>query len=833
MISIESYYKKSPLYSALVLEEYFSPQKRKIIIKITKFLFLLIPIIIILNIFFGQEITTSHSGIDTLIQKLIGVVMVFLGIYIVMQMFEAYFASIYYFEYVAKNKYSPNDNYTFSAGRILRRVEKENLLTGLLKSTGVGKNVLTRLGISGEEIDLLLMKQAEVKKPPVFNTENTSLVKVSDLTNFIYDNYADFRELLTNHGLDKKDLENTVRWVIYNVEDQEYDREWWTREKLSNIPGVATDWSFGRTYLLIKFSRNLLDDEEVNSKAISFSGRERELTQLQSVLARSTGANVILTGLPGQEKMEVIWNLTKKIKNKTVSPNLFNRIPLLFLTSNFTSAITNKDEFVQKLNTIFTEALAAGNVILIIDNLPKLILQARQYELKISEIMEPYLASIDDQIIALADTEYYHSLIEQDQALMSRFETVMTKPLLLDEIINIIAREALMIEKQYEILFTYPAILEIAKSAEYYFPDGVSSDKAKDLLSEISPWAVKRGLESIKKEDVLSYIEEKTNIPVASISKDEKNKLLNLENLLMKRVVAQREAVFAIAGAIRRSRSGIRNEKRPLGSFLFLGPTGVGKTETAKALADVFFGLSSQEDEKLLMRLDMSEYQNDEALSRLIGSKDNNTQGILANMLREHPYGVLLLDEFEKTNNDVLNLFLQIIDEGFFSDAQGKKVMARNIMFIATSNAGAEKIFEIVSAGKDLKKYESEIISDIIKQGTLKPELINRFDATILFHPLTKDNLSEIAKIMLQKVAKKLGEKGIIFSIDKNLIKFLVDGGYNQAFGARPMNRLIQNTIEQHLADLLIRGDLNSGQTISFEVVSVGDIKDCLKPIIT
>jgi ATP-dependent Clp protease ATP-binding subunit ClpA len=231
--------------------------------------------------------------------------------------------------------------------------------------------------------------------------------------------------------------------------------------------------------------------------------------------------------------------------------------------------------------------------------------------------------------------------------------------------------------------------------------------------------------------------------------------------------------------------------------------------------------------------LDMSEYQNKESLARLIGSQETNTQGILANMIRENPYGVLLLDEFEKTNDDVLNLFLQIIDEGYFSDVFGKKVMARNIMFIATSNAGAEKIFEIVSAGNNnLKKFETEITSYIVKNGIFKPELLNRFDATVLFHPLTKENLTEIARLMLQKTAKRLGEKGMIFSIDNKLIDFIVHGGYNPTFGARPMNRLIQDTVEQHMADLIIRGTLNAGQTISFDVLSDTADKNSLRPIV-
>lgn len=825
MTNIESLLKRSSLYPALILENYFSATKRRQVIKITKYLLSSIPIIIIISVIFNS--TGSNEIINFVTNKLGGLTLFFLGIFILMNMFEAYFASTYYFEYVAKNSYGANELYTFSAGRILRKVNKDNLLTGLLRSQSIGRKIISRLGISQSEADQLLMKQAEVKVPPFFKTDEIPLVKVSHIVNFIYNNHTDFRALLANHGLGQKDLEATVDWVIYNIEDKEYNRRWWSKEKLSRIPKLAADWSFGRTYILSKYSRDLFNDQEVNSEAITFSGRVRELEQTQAILARATGANALLVGLPGQEKMEVVWNLCRKIKNKTATPNLVGRKAILLLTTLFTSSIQNKEDFEEKIISIFSEALQAGNIILVIDNLPKLILQARQFELNLFEIIEPFLASINDQVIALADTDYFHTLVETDKAWMSRFEVVQTKPLLLDEIIKIIAREAYEVERTYEIIYTYPAILEIAKSAENYFPDGVSSDKAEDLLLEISPWAVENSIEIVDKEDVQEYVSKKTNIPNASISTDEKDKLLNLENLLGKKVIAQKEAVFSVASAIRRSRAGIRNEKRPLGSFLFLGPTGVGKTETAKALADVFFG-----DEKLLMRLDMSEYQNSEAMARLIGSQENNTQGILANMLRENPYGVLLLDEFEKTNKDVLNLFLQIIDEGYFSDVFGKKVMARNIMFIATSNAGADKIFELVSSGKNLKDSETEITAEIVKKGIFKPELINRFDATILFHPLTKENLAEIADIMLKKVAKRLGEKGMVLTIDKDLIGFIVQGGYNPTFGARPMNRLIQDTVEQHLADLIIRGELTAGKTISFKVVDTVNNKDSLKPIV-
>jgi ATP-dependent Clp protease ATP-binding subunit ClpC len=829
MSKIESFLKKSKIYSALVLEGGFSEKKRSLIIKVTKNILLTLPIVVILSIIFeNYNVKIPDDVADLLIRKLFGLGIFSLGVYLIMYVFELYFASTYYFEYVANNRYSGHEYYTFSAGRLLKKTVNDNLLTGLLRSDGLGKKIITRLGISKEEADTLLLNQAEVKNPKIFDTTGTNLIKVSTIVNFIYDNYPDFKQLLDNHGINQKNLQATVDWAVYQIETEAYARQWWKPERLARIPGVAADWSFGRTYLLSKYSRNVLDDEEVNSSAISLSGRERELLQLQTVLNRENSANAILAGQPGQEKMEVVWSLAKQIKNKTSSPHLIGKKVLLFLTNNFTSAVIDRNDFENKVETIFAEAMRAGNIVLVIDNFPQLMLQAKQFNLDLMEIIEPYLATSGGQTIALADMEYFHTLIENNKAIMSRFEVIMTKPLLLDEITKIIAHEALSAERRYQIFFTYPAISEIAKSADYYFPNGVSSDKAEDLLAEIAPWATQNGIEIIQKKDVLKYVSEKTNIPVSTITELERTKLLDLENLLMKRVIAQREAVFAVASAVRRNRAGIRNESRPIGSFLFLGPTGVGKTETAKALAEVFFG-----DEKLLMRLDMSEYQNAEALSRLIGSLENDRQGVLSTLLREHPYGVLLLDEFEKTNKDVLNLFLQIIDEGYFSDVWGKKVMARNIIFIATSNAGAEKIFELISQNKKLQDSEREIISSIIEKGIFRPELINRFDATILFHPLTQENLKDIAKLMLKKVAKRLSDKGVTLAVGQDIVDFLAAGGYSPTFGARPMNRLIQDTIEEHLSDMIIRQELVPGSKIEFKVLESTPQKSSLKPVVS
>ncbi len=817
MSKVQNFLKKSHLYPALVLEFYFTPRKRRIIRRVTKYILLSIPVVIIFAIItdnYGLSIST-----DTLLRKLIGLALLAFGLHSLMIIFGAYFASIYYSEYLQKNRYTSIEAYTFSAGRLLRRAKNDNLLTALLTSKRVGQKILLRLGIKENEIKALLEKQKSIENPPVFNTETTEIVKVSTVINFIYDNYADLRTLLDKHGIDQKELQETVDWVIYQIEAEAYDWQWWRPEKLAKIPGVAADWSFGRTYLLSRFSRDIKQDTEANSEAINLGNRTRELTQLQAVLNRTRGTNALIVGNPGQEKMEVLWALTKQLTEEKI---------LLLLTQKLASACVDASDFEEKINTIFTEAERAGNIILAIDNLPHLILQAKHFNINLNEILAPYLSTVGGKIIALADSEFFHTLIEKDKSLMTQFEVITTRALSDIDIVKTISREVLVAEKKYQVYYTYPAVAEIAKSAEYYFPNGVTSDKAQDLLAEISPWANSQNLNIIDREDILRYISEKTNIPTGAVTDIEKDKLLNLETLLMKRVVAQREAVFAISSAIRRNRAGIRNEKRPIGSFLFLGPTGVGKTETAKALASVFFG-----DEDNLLRLDMSEYQGKESLARLIGDTSTNTPGVLANLLTDHPYGVLLLDEFEKTHKEVMNLFLQILDEGYFTDAFSKKVMARNIIFIATSNAGAEEIFRLTNNNENLEQHSDAIISKIVADGILRPELINRFDGTIIFHPLTKENLLEISKLMLKKVANRLAEKGITLNISRQLLDFTVKHGYNPSFGARPMNRLIQNTVEDHLSDLIIRGKLTGGKKIDFQVIGKTEAKTSLEPIIS
>jgi len=326
---------------------------------------------------------------------------------------------------------------------------------------------------------------------------------------------------------------------------------------------------------------------------------------------------------------------------------------------------------------------------------------------------------------------------------------------------------------------------------------------------------IKKRVRIVTPEYVSELISERTGVPSGTVSESEKDTLLNLENFLARRVVGQSLAIKAISTAMRRSRSGVSNPKRPIGSFLFLGPTGVGKTETSKALAEAVF-----ETEASLMRLDMSEFNSVDALNRLIGTVNGDT-GILTSMLREKQYGVLLLDEFEKTDVRVLDLFLQILDEGVFSDAMGKKVNARNIIFIATSNAGSDLIWKTMKEGKDLKNERENIIHAIIDRGIFRPELLNRFDGAILFNALGEHDLYLIAELMLKKLKKRIAEQHIELVVTKELIEELAKNGSNPEFGARPLNRYIQDTIEPYVANMILLGQAKPGDkvTITKEVL--------------
>ena len=466
----------------------------------------------------------------------------------------------------------------------------------------------------------------------------------------------------------------------------------------------------------------------------------------------------------------------------------------------------------QLLLKLATEAVRAGNVIVAVDNFPRLAAALGRAGSSLSTLLDSYLAGRALTMIGLTDEPSYHSTLEPDATLMNRFEVITIESPAMAGLLPALSAEVLALEAKTGLWFTYQAVEAVIDNAEMFFGEGTLLAESADLLDELTGYLLKRNIKTVTKEAVLDFIRQKTNIPVGEVRAEERDQLLNLENTLSRRVIGQELAIRGVAGALRRARAATRNTSRPIGTFLFLGPTGVGKTETAKALSAALFGR-----EDALLRLDMSEFSSPGSLERLIGSFATGQAGILSQLVREQPYGVLLLDEFEKTHSEVQNLFLQILDEGFFSDMRGRRVNLRSLAIIATSNAGADLIWEIIGRGEDLGAKEKAIIDTLISHGTFRPELLNRFDATVLFKPLGAPELRKIAELMLTKLANRLKSKqGIKLELTPTLIEQVAVLGANQQFGARPMQRFIQETVEQLVADGLIAGQIKTGNRVSF-----------------
>jgi ATP-dependent Clp protease ATP-binding subunit ClpC len=627
----------------------------------------------------------------------------------------------------------------------------------------------------------------------------------------VYDADPAFARFLFEHRVQKEDFLGAAEWLERADAEWKHRRRTWGRDSLGRSPGIGASWAFGQTAELERFAEELS-----YGIAPTSSGIAKETEELEAALSRSRDANALLIGEGGSE-MDIVYGLVGMIREGSVFPPLMGKRVFRIDTGALIDTYGEKTAFENQFIRLMNEAVRAGNIILVFEDLPGFIENARVIGADAVPLLTPYLASSRAHVIALTSLSAFHDSLERHSALVSAFEPVRAREKGGAELIAVLEHAVPSAEYESGAFITYPAVKAIAESAERFFSEGDVVQKARDLLFEAPAAARRAGKRTVTADDVLALVEEKTGVPQeGKVKAAESDKLLNLEAVLHERVVGQDEAVNAIANAMRRARAGLRNTSRPIGSFLFLGPTGVGKTETAKALGDVFFGEGTP-----ILRLDMSEYAGPDALNRLIGSFTAERAGTLATMLRDQKYGVLLLDEFEKTTPEVMNLFLQVLDEGFFSDMLGKKVSARDLIIIATSNAGAEEIFKLVESGRHLADAKDAFVDMLIQRGAFRPELLNRFDGVILFHPLTKESLAKIAVLMAGKLAKRLKGQGIELVVNDDLTGFLAEKGFDPKFGARPMNRVLQESAEKPLADALIRGAVGTGSRV--ELVRAGD----------
>jgi ATP-dependent Clp protease ATP-binding subunit ClpC len=432
---------------------------------------------------------------------------------------------------------------------------------------------------------------------------------------------------------------------------------------------------------------------------------------------------------------------------------------------------------------------------------------------ELSTVLVDFLSRGSTFAIAATTPQGYTAAIER--SILGRvFEKVRVDEPGVDEAIHVLESKILGIEFEHPVSFTYMAIEAIVQLSDRFMHESYLPKKAIEVAKEVAVMVFKeRGTDAlITKEDVGRLISEKTGVPSSHVGEEEKDTLLHLEERMHGRVVGQEEAVTAVAAALRRARTQLRSENRPIAAFLFLGPTGVGKTELAKTVAESYFG-----SENSMIRLDMSEYQQPESLSRLIGRPGTSEGGLLSEAVRQQPFALVLLDEFEKANPGILNVFLQVFDDGRLTDSAGRTIDFTNTILIATSNAGTQYIQDAVKQNVPDDQIKTHVLEEELK-GVYRPELLNRFDGIIVFKPLTQDELMEITKRMIARVVERLETKGIHFRASDDVIEDLAHKGYNPIFGARPLRRLVQEEVDNAIANALLKDDVKRRDTIVLEL---------------
>ncbi len=714
---------------------------------------------------------------------------------------------------IDKKRENLADYLSFEVAKIIFKSRKRNstyFFLTFLKNNLKVKFIFSRMGLSVKDLEKEIFNYLEkgenfekviLKSLDIAIERGHSKIEIGDFLIALSLIDPFFKKVLVESRVKTEDFRDLIGWTE-NVFSKKL--RFWQKEYLRKKETLAKQWTAGYTVTLDKYSSDIT--ERVKKSSPKFFGDQKEIKRIENILAKSENNSVLLVGESGTSRKSIIEHLAQKSLFGECKDELnFKRILELDLNI-LTAEIKNNEDLEFTLNEIFQEAVEAENIILVINNFHNYVgKKSILGGIDISVILSSFLPIPSFRLIAITDYEGLRRNIEKDNALLSFFEKVEVSPKDSKDTLKILLSQVGFFEKKQRTFISFQAIKQIVEMTDKYFPALPFPEKAMSIFDEVFTTYSKEKI--ILPKHVARIITKKSNIPVDEIEKKEKDILLNLEELIHQRLINQDQAVKDIAASLKRARSGISAKKGPMGSFLFLGPTGVGKTETAKALAQIYFG-----SENKMIRIDMSEFQEISDIKRLIGSETE--PGFLTSQVKENPFSLVLLDELEKANLNILNLFLQVLDEGYLTDGFRRKISFENTIIIATSNAGYKLILGAIDKKDDWDNLKKEIFDYLFQEGVFKPEFINRFDSAIVFKPLSKENLLDISQLMLEKTKKKLEEKGIKLIIGQALREKIVDLSYNPVFGAREMNRVIQDKVENILSTALLKDELKKGDTV-------------------
>jgi ATP-dependent Clp protease ATP-binding subunit ClpC len=651
-----------------------------------------------------------------------------------------------------------------------------------------------------KELDESALKPALEIAVKIADAVKSNSIEPSFITAGLMLSSPKIKNLLISYRSRPEEIMEVGLWLGRNmVEFKERNKQ--------NFGGIGRDWAFGYTPLLNKFGANISLSIMRNGAHFGWLTESKTVIAIESALANHANA-IAVVGKVGVGKSSSVYALAQRlIEGKTVGSIAYHQV----IAINATDIVSNTrkpgdTEYI--MMSLANEASHAGHVVLFMDDAEAFFTEGTG-SFDGAQILQSIIQSNNVSMILALTPNGYEAIRSRNPSLASLITPIMLPEL--DEIntMRVLEDTAIGLENKNKLMISYEALTTAYNLSGRYNNDEAYPGKAIKLLEQSLVYANDT---VVSRKSVEQAIEQTHGVKAGAAGPVEVQELLKLESRIHERMINQNQAVSVVSNALRRARAGVSNPNKPVGSFLFLGPTGVGKTELAKALAATYFGA-----EENMIRLDMTEYQRPEDVKRLLSDGQNESASLIL-AVRQKPFSVVLLDEIEKAHPNVLNLLLQLVDEGHLTDSMGRIVSFKDCIIIVTSNAGAQSIRKDIELGKDINEFHNEIIDELIKTNQFKPELINRFDEVVIFRPLKPEELTEVVKLMLSGVNKTLAQQNIVVSLTDASIAKIVEIGYDPTFGARPMRRALQKAVEDTIANKILKQEVNPGDHIELDV---------------